>query len=180
MTDIAVRYRAAAERFDTLVAGVSDWSAPSPCEGWTARDVLDHVVTTEEDFLAQHLADYQRGTGTLEQRWAAVRAAVTEVLADPVRADVEFDGFFGPTTVARTIDRFYTADLIVHRWDIARAIGCAEHEATTAAERAHLWAGLDDIDPAVMRQPGLFGPAVELPVDADDHARLLAWLGRRP
>lgn len=137
-------------------------------------------MSTEEDFLAQRLPGYERATGTLEERWAAVRAAMTAVLDDPARADAEFEGYFGPTTIARTIDQFYTADLIVHRWDIARAAGCVEHEATTPDERAHLRAGLDDIDPAVMRQPGLFGPAVEPPVGADDHAKLFAWLGRHP
>lgn len=180
MTDIADRYRAASDHFDRTVRAVTDWSVPSPCEGWTAHDVFEHVVATEEDFLGQRIAGYAPAEGGLDARWAAVRTTVTNVLDDPTRADTPFDGFFGPTTVARTIDQFYTADLIVHRWDLARAAGLVEHEATTADERAQLHANLDSIDESVMRQPGLFGPAIDAPAGADEHTKLIAWLGRRP
>ncbi|WP_414690747.1 maleylpyruvate isomerase N-terminal domain-containing protein, partial [Nocardioides sp.] len=36
----------AADRFTALVTATTDWSAPSPCEGWSAADVVDHVVDT--------------------------------------------------------------------------------------------------------------------------------------
>lgn len=29
------------------------WSEPSPCEGWTARDVVGHMVQTQRDFLTE-------------------------------------------------------------------------------------------------------------------------------
>ncbi|MCP9972699.1 maleylpyruvate isomerase N-terminal domain-containing protein [Actinomadura madurae] len=39
-------YHRALDLFEGLVAGVprDGWDAPSPCEGWTARDVAGHVA----------------------------------------------------------------------------------------------------------------------------------------
>ena len=46
MSEIADRYRRRADAFERLIAGVrpEQWSNPSPCEKWTAVDVVDHVV----------------------------------------------------------------------------------------------------------------------------------------
>ena len=46
MSEIADRYRRRADAFERLIAGVAreQWSNPSPCEKWTAVDVVDHVV----------------------------------------------------------------------------------------------------------------------------------------
>ena len=51
-TDISARYRKLAEDFADTVAQVpaDKWSAPSPCEEWTARDVVRHVVETPSIF----------------------------------------------------------------------------------------------------------------------------------
>ena len=57
MTSMPVRRHA--DRFTAVVeaAGDTQWSSPSPCEGWTAADVLDHVVDTQRDFLDKRGAD---------------------------------------------------------------------------------------------------------------------------
>lgn len=49
----ADRYRLVSSQFDQLLADVpaDRWDAPSPCEGWTARQVVQHVVDTEADLL---------------------------------------------------------------------------------------------------------------------------------
>ncbi|WP_199583032.1 maleylpyruvate isomerase family mycothiol-dependent enzyme [Blastococcus sp. TF02-09] len=36
---------------DSLSAAA--WGEPSPCEGWTAADVVAHMVDTQRDFLGQ-------------------------------------------------------------------------------------------------------------------------------
>ena len=46
-----------AGRFSAVVDAVPDWSAPSPCPGWSAADVVAHVVDTERDFLSQRGLD---------------------------------------------------------------------------------------------------------------------------
>ena len=53
MTEIADRYRRLSDAFAATIAAVPDdrWSSPSPCEDWTARDVVGHVVASQGMFL---------------------------------------------------------------------------------------------------------------------------------
>ncbi|MDQ4020345.1 MAG: maleylpyruvate isomerase family mycothiol-dependent enzyme [Actinomycetota bacterium] len=39
-----------ADAFAAKIAAVPDdrWASPSPCEGWTARDVVRHVIDSQE------------------------------------------------------------------------------------------------------------------------------------
>ncbi|MFN0028683.1 MAG: TIGR03086 family protein, partial [Acidimicrobiales bacterium] len=77
-----------------------------------------------------------------------------------------------------TIDRFYTLDLIVHRWDIAAALGLSKHETLEEAEMAAIQSALENVPEDVLRSPGLFGPAVSVPPDAPRQAKVLAFTGR--
>ena len=125
MTSMPV-YDAHADRFTAVVeaAGDTDWSSPSPCEGWTAADVLDHVVDTQRDFLDKRGAEMgARPEGTPPEVWAAHRDAVRRATADDAFVSEEYDGYFGRTTVADTLANFYGFDLLVHRWDLARTLG---------------------------------------------------------
>jgi hypothetical protein len=49
MTEISERYARLADAFAAKIASVpSDrWATQSPCEGWTARDVVGHVVSSQ-------------------------------------------------------------------------------------------------------------------------------------
>ncbi len=56
----AEEYREIAGRFSTLVEGVPDaatWDHPAPVAGWTARDVVRHLLDWFPGFL-------QAGAGT--------------------------------------------------------------------------------------------------------------------
>ena len=183
MPDVADRYRRLAARLTAVVDAVPDgtWSRPSPCDGWTAEDVLGHVATTEWDFLtARGLAP--GGAEPPEapsEAWPFVRDLVQDVLDDPARADTPYDGYFGPTTFAASVDTFYAMDLVVHGWDLAHATGLEDFEPMPADEverildQAH---ALGDN----LRLPGVCGPAIEIGPDASRQDQLLAYLGRRP
>lgn len=51
-TGPAGRHRAVAGAFSDRVRGVHDWDAPSPVAGWTARDVVGHLLDWFPPFLA--------------------------------------------------------------------------------------------------------------------------------
>lgn len=181
MDSVADRYRRLADRFTTVVDAVPDasWDASSPCEGWTAREVLDHVAQSEHGFLARFdLAPPIDQDDPLD-RWTAVRDAMQAALDDPDTAATAYDGMFGPTTFAETVDQFMCADLVVHSWDIARAAGLTEHEVLPADEVAQLDSRLRGMGDA-LRGPGAFGPEVRVPDDASAQDRLLGFLGRTP
>ena len=180
MSTPAQRYAAAASRFTALLADVPHptWAAESPCDGWSAADVLQHVVSTETEFMGQRGVAVGSTDGLAPlAAWPLVRAAMQAALDDATVGGGEFDGYFGPTTVAATIDRFYTLDLVIHRWDIATACGLAQHAVLHADEIESARASLVGLE-AAMRMPGLFGPEVAVADDADEQTKLLAYIGR--
>lgn len=177
---VADRFRRLAARFTTVVEAASDaMEAPSPCEGWDVREVIDHVVTTQHDICGRVVTAPDLTGHDSARRWPQMRDAVQAVLDDPERAATAYDGFFGPTTFEATIDTFYSPDLLVHSWDIARAIGRTDLEPMDPADLARVREGLGSLGDAV-RSPGVFGAQVEVPADASEQDRFLAWTGRRP
>lgn len=172
-------YLAAADRFSDTVEAVDAadaWAAPSPCEGWAAADVLIHVVDTQRNFLAGRGVDLgPRAVGGPAEVWRGHLAATRAVLADEARATTTYEGYFGPTTLADTLQDFYGFDLRVHRWDLGRAAGV---DVTWREE------DLDAVEAAVdgfgeaMYTEGICGPALPVAGDASRQARLLARTGR--
>ncbi len=140
MSAIADHYRRLAGNFSDTVDAVPDgrWDDPSPCDGWSARDVVQHVVDSEIGMLERvGLApDPAPSSEDAVARWSVVRAVMQESLDDPERAEREYDGFFGRTTFEKTVDQFACFDLLVHRWDLARATGLTSHESMPADEVA--------------------------------------------
>ena len=165
----------AADRFSATVDATTDWSAPSPCEGWTAADVVDHVVDTERDYLSRmDVRLPERPTGSPAEVWAAHLAAVRPLVTDELRAR-EYDGFFGRTTMGATLDDFYGFDLVVHGWDLGSSQGAATTFTDAdmdAMEQAFVGFGDHAYDDGVFKQP------VDVPEDADRQTRLLARMGR--
>ena len=96
-------------------------------------------------------------------------------LADDALPARGFDGFFGPTTVVAAFVQFYVWDMVVHRWDLARAIGA--DPGLTDAELDLVEAGADGFGPA-LHMEGICGPALEVPAGAPRPTRVLARLGR--
>lgn len=181
----ADRFRRNAALFTETVEAVPDdaWDAPTPCAGWTVRDVVAHVVDTELDFLTQRgLAPDPIPPSDADPRvrWPPVRDAVQAVLDDPALAGQEYDGYFGRTSIGASLDRFYASDLTVHRWDVARGAGLTPLATIDDAEIAMLRDELGGIDEAIMRSPGLFDAPVAVADDASPTDRLVAWLGRDP
>lgn len=180
MSDISDLYRRLAARFTEMVEAVPDdrWESPSPCEGWTTRDVVAHVVDSERDFLDRFgLAPELTGDAPAA-RWPHVRAAMQAALDDPATAEQSYESAFGPTTFEQTVDGFHNLDLVVHGWDLARAAGLTEYEEMPADQIGPRFAAVRKIGDAG-RTSGAFGPEVEVDGSADLQTRFLAFMGRR-
>jgi uncharacterized protein (TIGR03086 family) len=181
MSEIADRYRTNAAAFSDKVAAVpaDQWDVPTPCPEWTARELVQHVVDTQGMFLGFIGEDAPDAPSVGDDPEAAIRTATGAVQAalDDERATQEFEGFFGTSTFEAAVDRFLATDLTVHGWDLARATG--QDETIRSEEIPRVRSVAESFGDAI-RSPGAFGPAVDAPEGADDQARLLAFLGRRP
>lgn len=188
-TDPLATYARRADAFGAVVDRVPTdrWDSASPCEGWSARDVLAHVVTSQRGFLAQrgidattaHHLDVDDPSGSSTEApaaWHAHDQRMRELLADPSVTGLEYDGAFGRTTVGATIVAFHGFDLVVHRWDIATAAGLDER--LTDDELDTLERSADGFGEHLY-DDGVCKPALPVPDGADRQERLLARLGRR-
>jgi len=170
-------YQANAEKFGAVVDGAGDWSGDSPCDGWTATDVLDHVVDSQRSFLEQRETEIGgRPTGAPPEVWRAHQAAIGSVVTDEEFVTTEYDGYFGRTSVADTLANFYGFDMLVHRWDLARALG--QDVTYEDAELDRIEQALDGFGDALYSE-GVCQPAIDVPDDAPRQVRLLGRMGRR-
>jgi uncharacterized protein (TIGR03086 family) len=178
------RYKRLSHRFTQILDAVPEdgWDAPTPCDGWSVKDVVEHVVTTELDALEQRGfgPEVQPDISNAREAWPIVRAHMESILADPANVNFGYDGYFGPTTFGETIGSFYCADLTIHGWDIARAAGLSEWEQVDQEEIDMVMSAFGPDSPfaPAMRQPGLFNAPVVAEPGADATTRLMAWLGR--
>lgn len=179
---MADRYRVVAAGMTARVRGVpSDgWGAPAPCEGWVARDVVDHLVAWLPAF---YCGSFQVPSPDLPSvgddpvaAWSALDAFLQASIDDPVTASSA-----GSSPLGDTFARAFHAavsDVLVHTWDLARATGQDERLDPTEVHRQveHL----EEMPFDAMVSSGHYGARVEVPPDADEQARLLAALGRTP
>lgn len=171
--------------FEVLVAGVPHdaWDAPSPCEGWTARDVAGHVTGGQS--LIRSLAtgetppDVARDParfvpGDVLMSWRAARkecaAALTpEALLHPVPfgglGELPLGDFLGG----------YILEPLVHAWDLACATGRPSRLDPDLVHHAFATAQMVAVP---LRAAGHLAAQLTAPPGADEQTRLLAFLGR--
>jgi uncharacterized protein (TIGR03086 family) len=182
MSEVSERYERLGDVFAAKIAAVpaERWDSPSPCDGWTARDIVSHVINTQGMFLGFIGRDAAPGPSVSDDpggAWSAARANVQTSLDDPEVAATEFQGYTGPSTFEAAVNRFLCFDLVVHGWDLARATGL--DETIDPEDLARVQAAADAFG-EMLRSPQAFGPAVEPPPGANDQQKLIAFLGRQP
>lgn len=180
MTSTAEQYEAALRPLTAVIDTVTRerWDAPSPCEGWTARDVVRHLVQTQREMLLGHGVDLGAEPDLEADPAGAWRDHATQVLGalmDEALVARSYDGYFGPTTVGATLEQFYVWDMYVHRWDLAGAAGSDAR--LTDGELDRIEQGADSFGEALYME-GICRPAVQVPASADRATRVLARLGR--
>ncbi|WUH97063.1 TIGR03086 family metal-binding protein [Spirillospora sp. NBC_00431] len=96
---------------------------PTPCEGWTVTDLLNHMNERHEAVARTVLPppDDDRGDGAdpryefarIAARWVAALDQSGETVDIPWRGTVSTEWVLG----------VHVVDMLVHRWDLARALG---------------------------------------------------------
>jgi uncharacterized protein (TIGR03086 family) len=185
MTDTpAQEFRDLGGRFGDLAAAVrpDQWDDPAPVAGWAARDVVRHLVEWFPSFLASG-ADVQLPPGPSVDddpagAWQHLQREVQSLLDDPASGDrVLSNPHLGDIPLSQAVSQFFTADVFMHTWDLARATG--QDDTLDPGRCAQMLAGMEPID-ELMRQSGQYGPRVEVPEDADAQTKLLGFIGRDP
>ena len=181
----ADEYREIAGRFSALVEAVPDdatWNRQSPVPEWTARDVVRHLVEWFPGFLAGGSGiTLPRGPDVDDDpatAWRTMSDGVQALLDDPASHDTTLvNPHIGEVRLPAAISQFFTGDVFMHTWDLARATGQDE---TLDPQRCALL--LDGLQPYedVLRSSGQYGPKIEVPDDADVQTRMLAFIGRDP
>nr|WP_221375382.1 TIGR03086 family metal-binding protein [Actinoplanes polyasparticus] len=168
--------------FTDRVLGTRSWDVPTPVAAWTARDVVGHLVTWFPPFLragsgielppGPPVADDPAGA------WRAQYDAVQALLDDPATAGRKLTNpHLGELPLDHAIDQFYTADVFMHTWDLARATG--QDDRLDPEFCARLVTGMEPME-QVIRSSGQYGPRVPVKDDADAQTRLLGFIGRDP
>jgi uncharacterized protein (TIGR03086 family) len=179
------QHLAVCRRFgESVRAANGKWDRRSPCEAWDARGVLEHVIGFHDVLLLRPLGlkpdrprdDPQRRWeltyGRLEEAFEPGRHLFERVVDIPQLHD-------NPATRldARAMMPNLTRDVLVHAWDLARAVGADDGLDPQWCEQFH--AALPS-NPSTLSVSGMFDVPVVLGDRADMQSKLLARLGRNP
>lgn len=175
--------------FTSVVDGVSadSWDRPSPCEGWTAADVLGHlgeatsmgakILRGGDMSFSRHEPPSSIIDGEPAQWWAALADEARNALASVEDLDRQVDSPMGQRSIREGLS-FPAVDLFLHGWDLAAATGQSVTFPDEAIEFTH--AMFANIPEEVSRRPGVFGQPVPAPPEASPTDELIAWTGRDP
>ena len=170
-------WRQTADKWSDVYGEIGDgqWENPTPCAGWTVRDLVDHTLAWQAKGGSLLGAEVAPG----DSDWERIRASYATLLADrtqlagtvPEFADIPKSNLAG----------FLIGDLLIHSWDLARSI---EADDTLPPDVvAATMEGLHHVPPDLLRGTNplgqrMMGPAVEVADDATPQEKMLAFTGR--
>jgi uncharacterized protein (TIGR03086 family) len=174
-TDLLELYRRASDWTAEKVAGTTDLDAPTGCEGWQVRDLLDHMLDTQRYF-----AGAARGEKQPPPSPTPPPLSTDDPTADFEKSRAQVLAAFGQDgAIEKTGPALGIAfsDQLLHGWDLARA---TEQDATMPEGLAQ--AAYDCIHGRFTddQRKGVFKPEIPVGDDATPQERLLAYTGREP
>ena len=158
------------------------WDNPSPCEGWSARDVVAHQVGVLDGVAHMAAGNEMILPAMPEDRSDPV--ALWAESCDRVLAALDSEGalhhegayWFGPMSIDELIG-VVQWDPLTHAWDVAQAAGIEaaldENLARSSFER------ISALRPSLAKMR-LVGDEVPVADDADIVSRFLGLVGRDP
>ena len=154
--DVPTQHQVAAAAFDRLVDQVGDgqWCEPTPCAAWNVHQLVNHVVYENRWavplFAGKTVADVGHtldgdllgADPSAAWRRSAAEARAAIDTSDAMTRTVHLS--FGDVTGA-DYGHQLVADLLVHGWDLARAIGADESLDAALVDHVAAWfAGWED------------------------------------
>src|SRR6266516_3917740 len=186
--DVRDLFRAAVAEFGERVDAIRDgqWRAATPCSEWDVRALVNHLVNelrwvppllagttiaeVGDRFDGDLLGDDPKAAWDDASQEALHAAAAEGAMERTVHLS------FGDVPGGEYVRQLF-ADLLVHGWDLARAIGADERLHQGLVDACATWfAQVED----GYRAAGVIGPRPEVPADATPQAHLLAAFGRDP
>ncbi len=175
-TDVLDSYARASEWTLTKVAGAADdLDAPTPCDEWDVRTLLNHMLETQRYFLSAARGVKAEPPG----------AEPPELLGPDPQADFAggrlrtIETFSQPGVIEKTGPSLSIAlsDQLLHGWDLATATG---QDATMPPDLAAQ--AFDAVHGSFTEEQrkGVFKPEIEVGDDATAQDKLLAYTGRDP
>lgn len=177
---------------DTVeLVGDDDWQRPTPCAGWSLRELVAHMTADNRGFAAA-----ARGEKTDRSAWDAGEVAGSPRVAYGHSAEAVVAAF-GAATLAESfwlprIDEsvafpaaraigFHLLDYAVHTWDVGVSLGRTVQLPEDIVAAVLRIAHRDVPDgPRRLRAGAGFGPALAVGSHAPAQDRLLGFLGRAP
>ncbi len=163
-------YRVACAAFaDAIRAARGHPDAPTPAAEGDVQGVLDHVFGVHDSLLLQPLGvlpDPPDPLADPEARWAATVDALFPALARPGVLDQRV-----------LLIGIVTTDVLIHSWDLSRAVGADVPLDPGLCERGYDRARQHH---QVLEESGALGAPVAVPDDAPVQDRLLGLFGRNP
>lgn len=168
-----------------VIAGTREeqWPAASPCEEWSVRDVLNHVVGGMRIFAAELTgrapeAEHDADWLGLDAARAFTDAAELDIAAwrgpDAMSGMVAISLGTLPASFAAVI---HLLELVGHGVDLAVATEQTDLlDERLCEDVLELLSGMGGLD--AYRVPGVFGPEVTVDAGEPAHARLAGCLGR--
>ena len=181
-SEVSERFRKVSATFAERIGEVpvDRWDAPAPCEGWVARDVVEHLVEWLPAFFAPRWDLELLATPSVAEdplaAWQSLSDVLQRALDDPAVASAQRDSPMGPTTFESAMGMICVPDVLIHTWDLARATGLDEQ---LDADEVHRFVeGMEPMDEVIRGEH--YGPRVPVPDDADEQTRMIAFVGRQP
>ncbi len=182
MSENTRNYLHALYGFDATVSRVGShgWDGASPCEGWSARDVLSHNIG-----MCQMITGIARGIGAESagqpevvdplDEWGRAFAETRVALDDAEALSQKVQTPWGHLVVDRFVG-IVTVDPLIHTFDLAVATG-----QEVVIDRDLAEAGYKQLQQAGdMIRGERFGPEIELDGDDSIVDKLIAMAGRDP
>jgi uncharacterized protein (TIGR03086 family) len=173
--DLLDLYGRASAWTGTKVQGaVSKLDAPTTCDAWTVRTLLNHMLATQRYFV-----------GTAQGENPSLSQDPPDLIGDDPYADFEHTRaealrtFGEPGVIEKTGPALGIAfsDQLLHGWDLAASTGqeAAMPQGLPEAAYSFIYGRFTDD-----QRRGVFKPAISVAPDSSAQQKLLAYTGRDP